>query len=349
MALAYTLIIVYASLQPFTGWRAPSEEVLEFLRAPWPRYVTAGDIMLNVAAYLPLGAILFAALRPPLSAAAALIMATLIAAALSLGLENAQMFLATRIASNLDLLTNTSGAAIGALAAWVFTLPALADNPFVAMRRRAWRPDALGDCGLLIVVLWILMQFHQAPLGLGNGDLREMLEITPLFTHTPRSYLLAEAGVVALAIVAIGLLVSLILQPRQRRLPVIAATLLLAFAAKSIAAVTLARASSWLQWLTPGFAVGIAVGGILLALLLRLMPTARAICGVLCLSAGVLIVNIAPGNPYQLIPPFMLSPQPRHLANFSHIVHTLSQAWPLIAAIFLLAMARAIRAAARQH
>ena len=72
VALAYTLVIVYASLQPFTGWRMPPPEVFAFLTAPWPRYITASDIALNVAAYLPLGAMLFYALRPPLAAAFAL-------------------------------------------------------------------------------------------------------------------------------------------------------------------------------------------------------------------------------------------------------------------------------------
>ena len=80
VALAYTLVIVYASLQPFTGWRMPSAEVLRFLTAPWPRYITAHDIALNVIAYLPLGAMLFFALRPPLAAAFALLAATVLAA-----------------------------------------------------------------------------------------------------------------------------------------------------------------------------------------------------------------------------------------------------------------------------
>lgn len=347
VALAYTLVIVYASLQPFTGWRPPPVEVLGFLSAPWPRYVTAGDVMLNVAAYLPLGATLFAALRPPLAAAPAFIAATMIAVLVSLALESAQMFLPTRIATNLDLLTNAFGAAIGALAAWALTLPMLANNPLALVRRRAVRADALGDFGLLVVALWILIQFHQVPFALGHGDLREMLNITPLFTHTPLSYLLLETGVVTLAIIATGVLVSQLLHPRQPALPAIAVTLLLALTAKSIATVTLARATNWLQWLTPGTAAGAVTGILMLALLLRLTPAARAAIALICIAAEVLIVNTAPENPYQPVPAFMRSARPTHLVNFSHIVHVLSQAWPLIAAIFLLAVGRAHRAAAR--
>ena len=117
IALAYTLVIVYASLQPFAGWRMPPDEVLRFLTAPWPRYITATDIALNVVAYLPLGAMLYFALRPPLAPAAAFVIATLVAAVLSLLLESVQMFLPARIASNVDLLSNSAGAVLGALGA----------------------------------------------------------------------------------------------------------------------------------------------------------------------------------------------------------------------------------------
>ncbi|MBI4191578.1 MAG: VanZ family protein [Betaproteobacteria bacterium] len=350
VALAYTLVIVYASLQPFAGWRMPPQDILGFLGAPWPRYVTARDVTLNVVAYLPFGAMLFAALRPPLPASAAFVAATFIAALLSLALESAQMFLPARIASNLDLLSNSGGAGIGALAACVLSLPALQDNSLAALRRRAVRTDTLGDCGLIVVALWILIQFHQAPLALGSGDLREALRITPFFSHTPRSYLLAETGVVALAVVAIGLIVSLLQQPQQPQrpmLPAIALTLALALAAKSIVAVSLTRSAHWLQWLTPGVLAGIAGSAVLLALLLRLAREARGAVAALCIMAVVIIVNIAPENPYQAVPTFMLRPQPTHLLNFSHIVRTLSQLWPLAAVIFLLVLARAERAGTR--
>ena len=296
--------------------------------------------MLNIVAYLPLGAMLFAALRPLLPTTAAVMAATLMAALLSLALESVQMFLPTRIASNLDLLTNISGAGIGALAAWVFASPAFANNPLAAMRRHAIRAGALGDVGLLVIALWILTLFYQAPLASGNGDLREMLGIAPLFTHTPLSYLLAETSVVALSIIATSLLVSLLLLPGKSPLPAIAVTLLLALTAKSIAVVTITRSTHWLQWLTPGVAAGAGTGVVLLAVLLRLVPAARAAIALICIMAGVFIVNISPENPYQPMPAFMLSPQPTHLLNFSQILHTVSQAWPLIAAVFLLVVAR---------
>ena len=55
LALAYLLVIVYASLQPLRGWRMPAAEVYGFLTAPWPPYITLADVLVNVAAYVPLG------------------------------------------------------------------------------------------------------------------------------------------------------------------------------------------------------------------------------------------------------------------------------------------------------
>lgn len=336
---------MFASLQPFSGWRAPPAEVLGFLAA-WPRYITAGDVTLNIAAYLPLGVMLFAALRSQLPAAAAFVVATLLAALLSLGLESAQMFLPTRIASNLDLLANSAGAGIGALSSWMLARPAFANNPLAAIRRDVVRADAFGDCGLIVVAAWILIQFHQAPLVFGGGDWREMLHSTPFFAYTAQTYILAESAIAALATAAIGLLISLLLQPQRPVAPAMVLTLALAFTAKSIAAATLARAAYWLQWLTPGVGTGIAGGVVLFAILLRFARTARALSAVICLVAAVMVVNGTPENPYQAASAFVLSPQPTHLLNFSYIVRVLSQVWPLAAVIFLLALARFERAAA---
>ena len=316
----------------------PPEQVRGFLTAPWPRYLTVADIALNLAAYLPLGTMLFIALRPPLRAAWAFVFATLIATGLSLAIESVQMFLPSRIASNVDLLSNGAGAASGALAAWLLTR---ARNPLATLRGRMVRADALGNCGLILVALWILVQFHPAPLALGGGDLREALGIPPLFAYTPQSYLRAETGMAALAVMGVGLLISVLVRPERYAMPAIALTLLLTLTAKSIAAITLARAAQWLQWLTPGVAAGTAGGIVLLALLLRFAPVARATIAILCVAAGACIVNATPENPYQSLPAFMLSPQPAHLTNFSHIVRALSQIWPLAAVIWLLALARA--------
>ena len=62
-ALAYILVIIYASLQPFVGWRALSGDFGNFLFEPWPSWITVDDVLFNFVAYLPLGFLLALALR----------------------------------------------------------------------------------------------------------------------------------------------------------------------------------------------------------------------------------------------------------------------------------------------
>lgn len=337
VALAYTLVIVYASLQPFTGWRMPSAEVLRFLTAPWPRYITAHDIALNVIAYLPLGAMLFFALRPPLAAAFALVAATVLAAGISLGLESTQMFLPSRIASNVDLLANSAGAALGALAALLLTLW---NNPLAALRARIVRAGRLGDCGLLLIALWVVIQFYPSPLAFGSGNVRDALGIPPMFMHSSQAYVLAETAVVALTVTAIGLIISLLARSRSYAWRVMLLILALAVVAKSTAAIAMANAINGLQWLTPGVAAGLAAGAAGVALLVWLPPLGRAALALLCVIAGLTVVNITPDNPYQTLPPFMSGAQPTHLATFGGIVRILSQCWPIAALLLLVGLAR---------
>jgi VanZ family protein len=343
VALAYTLVIVYASLQPFAGWRMPPPEVIGFLTAPWPRYLPLADMLLNIVAYLPLGALLFAALRSRRPDLAAFGIATLMAATLSLALESVQMFLPTRVASNVDLLLNGAGAALGALAAWALVSPALAGSQLVSARRRMLRGDLLGDAALLIVALWIVIQFNQSPLAFSSGDMRDTLKFAPLLTHTPRLYLLAEACTAALAMIVIGLLVTLPLRAERSALPAITAALMAAFVVKSVATAILTRSTHWLQWLTPGVTLGIATGLLLLAWVLRAAPAARVQIAIACVIAGAAVVNMTPENPYQAPPLALLSPQTTHLINFSNILRIVAELWPLAAVAFLLVLMRVDR------
>jgi len=339
VALAYTGVIAYASLLPFSGWRAPPEEVLHFLSAPWPRYVTAGDVLLNVAAYLPLGAMLFATMRPRASPLAAVAVATLLGAGLSLILECMQMFLPTRIASNVDLLSNAFGAGIGAFAALVFELQSRRGSGLAALRQRWLRTDAAGDAALIVVVLWIVIQINQAPLAFSGGDVRDTFGIAPWFAHAPYSYLLAEAAIVALALTSVGLLVALIVRPERGAWPAVTLALALGAAIKTGAVAVLSNSAFALQWLTPGVLLGAAAALALLVLATRLQPAPRAAVAAACVAGGVLLVNITPENPYQSAPLFMLSAQTTHLVNFSHIVRAASQLWPLLALAMLAALA----------
>ena len=115
LAGAYILLLVYASLHPLQGWQLTPRGFWSMLLAPWPRYWTGFDVGANVLAYLPLGWLSYLAWRGRRAAAGR---AILLAAVLSLSMEGIQNFLASRVASNLDIAANTLGATLGVSLAW---------------------------------------------------------------------------------------------------------------------------------------------------------------------------------------------------------------------------------------
>ncbi|MGD9952692.1 MAG: teicoplanin resistance protein VanZ, partial [Burkholderiales bacterium] len=72
----YTLLVVYASLYPLTGWRDHGALPFEFLAAPWPRYVVAFDVAADVLGYAVLGALAVFAWHPHLRRGRAVLAAT---------------------------------------------------------------------------------------------------------------------------------------------------------------------------------------------------------------------------------------------------------------------------------
>ena len=60
----YTLLIVYGSLYPFSGWRSLGIGPFAYLTDPLPQYLTAFDVITNVLGYMPFGALAVLALYP---------------------------------------------------------------------------------------------------------------------------------------------------------------------------------------------------------------------------------------------------------------------------------------------
>src|SRR5438132_8353072 len=81
-AAVYGLMIVYASLEPFSGWMAPPADMPFFLFGPLPARLTRFDAIINVVAYAPFG-FFVALIRRERSDARRLAMAPGVAALLS--------------------------------------------------------------------------------------------------------------------------------------------------------------------------------------------------------------------------------------------------------------------------
>jgi VanZ family protein len=336
LAVAYLLVIVYASLQPFQDWRTPPEEILHFLTAAWPHYTTLQDVVVNLAAYVPLGLLLSIGFGARYGLARGAAAATLAAAVLSLGMEAMQMFLPPRIASNVDLLANSLGALLGAMAAPLLAPTRIPGEALHAVRHRLFIDGVTADTGLVVVLLWLATQFHPAAQFFGTGNFRATFDLAAPFAHTPWLAFSSEAVVVMLSLLGVGLMLSALMRDGTRLLPVIGTVIGTALVIKIFTAAALVQASAPLAWLTPGVTAGLVAGCTLLSLAAPLPRTAQLALSATCIVAATVAINLAPDNPYQSIPPRLLVKGASHFLNFSGIVRALSELWPLLAAGFLL-------------
>lgn len=335
LALAYLLVIMYASLQPFRDWRFPTQDVYGFLAAPWPRYITFSDVLINVSAYIPLGFMLTLGVRlwlPPMAAVAA---GLLLAVGISIAMESIQMFLPARIASNVDVLANGAGALIGALAAPLFLPSRRIGARLGTLRDRVFMPGALIDIGIVAAVLWIVTHLNPLTQVFSTGNLRGTFDLPAYFFHTPSRLLSVEATVVFFNLLGIGLLLSTLLRAGTRRGLVIGIVIVAALACKMLITAFLGKPQGAWAWMTPGTVLGLMLGGTLLAGLLALGHRARLSLALLSLVIALAVINLAPDNPYFSLPPQLTSGKASHFLSFSAILRALSELWPLIALSYL--------------
>ena len=209
LALLYGLMIVYASLEPFSGWMAPLPNTPFFLFEPWPQYVTRFDIIVNVLAYVPFGFLLALDRSRAAGRRRGWRQRSAPALLLSFAMESTQMFLPTRDASSVDVLSNCIGATLGGLAALAFNrVPGLRVH-IARWRYRAFLGGPSGDLGLALLGVWLLSQVNPGiPLFAATFD--PSLELARDLAGT-----LLQAAQSAFNVIGVGLFLGLLL--RQRR------------------------------------------------------------------------------------------------------------------------------------
>ena len=335
LAAAYTLLVIYGSLTPFSGWRDTGAPLSAFLFAAWPRYWTVFDLITNVLAYLPLGFIWVPTLQPRHGRFLAAALATALGIGLSLSMETLQNFLPTRVSSNLDFATNSLGALLGALAGARWGAILLDGGRLHALRTRLVGDGAMADAGLVLLALWLVTQLNPEILLFGNGDLRSMLGLLGLPAPLPYSaerFSWVEAGVVASNILAVGLLAGCLL--RTARLALAAALLGGALVVKSFSLMLLMDAASGLSWATPGCTAGLAAGSLLWLAASFLPAAARQALAALSLLLATALVNLAPENPY--LAAMLQVWQQGHFLNFNGLTRLASVLWPFLALPWLM-------------
>lgn len=335
LAIACALLIGYASLHPFAGWTVTGLPTLDYLLEPWPRYFSPTDLVVNILGYLPLGFLLVAAQRQGRPPARAVMLACLLGGLLSLGVETAQNFLPSRVASNVDIGGNLAGTLIGALLGATFGRSGFAEGGLL----QRWRaslviPGRAGDAGLVLLALWLIAQLMPETPPFSGGDLRALLGIPTPVPFAPARYIRFEAILVASGLIAAGLYACCLL--RGRKAWPIVLILTVGLGAKSLATGLFLVPGAIDAWLTPGARAGLAAGGaLLLAGLLLPRLHQHALAGMALLVATV-FANLMPTNPYLGLDARLLAQG--NFANFHGLMQLVAMAWPFLALAWLSAL-----------
>jgi VanZ family protein len=332
LALAYTVLIGYASLYPFANWRDLGVSPLAFLDAAWPRYWTAFDLSVNVLAYVPLGFLLTLTLRRLPGRWSAALVALLLGSLLSLGLESLQTWLPARVPSNVDLACNASGTAIGALVA--FWNGKRIFRRIGQIQRQLLAPTAYAELGLVLLGMWLLTQLSPETWLFGAGDLRNVLGLTPAVPYAPESFFVLETVGIACNTIVIGLFARTLVADHASPHLVLVAFFLLALSIRALAAAVLVAPRNALAWLTPGAEFGMLIGGVLLSLMLLLPAAIRVALAGIALMAGTALVNLTPANPYSEAA--MAAWRQGHFLNFNGLTRWVAGLWPFLALPYLM-------------
>lgn len=315
LALAMAVLVVYASLYPFTGWRWPAGVRPQALLAlPWPPWQVPLDEAFNFAGYLPLGLLLtVAALHSGLRLRWAWLLALLLPALLSYATEVAQHFLPGRHPSLKDWLANVLGALAGALLATVLHATGLLQR-WQRLRQRWFARQSAGALALL--ALWPVGLLFPAPVPWGLGQVgdrvrdaaRRLLDDVPwaeglagllaAAPALPPLSPLAERMASLLGLLAPVLLAYAVARPGLRRVVLAIGSLGLGFFAMTLSTLLNFGPAHALAWLTPAATVGALGAALVAAAALPLSQRLVMALALIALTAQLALVHQAPTDPY---------------------------------------------------
>lgn len=330
-AAAIGVLIIYACLHPFTGWRDPGLPAFDFLSAPWPRYYTWVDLTVNVIGIVPLSFALVPALGR-LPRGWAVLLTILITFTLSLSVETLQNFLPSRVPSNVDVGCNTLGGLLGALAGgrWGGRL----FDPKSGLTR--WRRKRIvsghtGEIGLVLMGLWLLTLLTPESLLFATGDLRRLFDLPTPLQFNPTRFVKVEAAIATSQLVAVGLTARCMM--RQFSPWPIVLLVFLGLGAKTLAAAAFFSPGEPLHWATPGGQIGLSAGSALLGLCLLLPARSHAMLAGMALLVATALVNLAPENPF--LPSDAALIRQGNFLNFHGLTQLTASLWPFVTFAYL--------------
>lgn len=353
LSQAYVVLVVYASLYPFAGWRDQGIAAWAWLLSPWPKYWTWFDIWSNVGGYMPLGFLLALGFMrranprfAPHSRWTAIAIATGASALLSFAMESLQSYLPSRVASNVDFALNTFGALTGTCVAAALERMGAIDH-WSRVRVRWFVEDARGAIVLLALWPFALLFPASLPFGLGQvleraeAALGEWLTDTPFLEWLPvrdveLQPLVPAAEVICVMLGAIipCLLGYAVIRGMGRR-----ALFAAGMIAAGVGVTALSAALSWgpshaWSWLSLPVQVGLAAAMVLAMLFI---PVRRRACAALVLLALMLhlsLLNQAPASAY--FAHTLQTWEQGRFIRFNGVAQWLGWLWPYVTLAYVL-------------
>lgn len=343
LLLGYTLLILYASLSPFAGWRDPGIDPLAFVTEPLPYYVSKFDLTINAIAYIPFGFLITFVLLPVLRTLPAAIAGAAIGIALSFSMELAQGFLPGRVGNNLDLIANACGTLAGVLVcARAGTLP-FATERLVRWRHRWFLPGRLADLGIALIGLWLFSQLDPSLPLLGivffsDGVQAQLAGLAANAT----SRVLGPISV-ALTLVSVGLMLMLIMRSHRATLAAVLLIVCLAALIKLVAAMVLLRAEAAFLWVSQEIVWALMAGALGLAVASALSRrSVQAICA-LALIGAIALSLYNPGDSVPFLSLRLFRWSYMQLLHYTGLAAAVAVMWPYAALVFLALLWRSDR------
>lgn len=327
----YSVLLAYGSLYPLSSWQGERPFDLSFLWNAWPPTTTRIDLLTNLFVYVPFGIFATRALFRHHYSLVHWLIISLVGAVFSTNLECLQLFVPNRVASNVDILTNTAGVAIGAALAPFFSSRSRFFALLVALRRYWFRPGWVVNLGLILLVLWVLAQFSLQKPGLVAGSLHG--GFTPFWEHSVTQFRYNLALLFALEIASLSLFIAILLRPDQRLTTGTLRFTLSAILLKFLIAALLIKLVFLIRLLSLEATLGLSIGAsapLALVYLRAKPPPYPLLASVFCI---LILVKLMHGVPFLTATGRTpdLATQPELLFNISGIAYLVAELWPYLA------------------
>ena len=329
LMIGYALFIVYASLSPFSGWRNQGLKFTDMLTMQLMISYTGFDTVANLLSYLPFGFLVTLRSQARLGTRASVTFGLCAGILLSASMEYLQMYLPTRISSNMDLLSNSLGALIGAVLAAIIT-----SHTWLFTRITQWRSAVFYhgkkvDFGLALLALWMFTQTNPSLPMLGNVFISEIAK-QPFVKLPPAPFNWWESIAVMLNLLMIGTLMFTILRiPRNAAIALLVMLSTVALA-KFISAALFLKSWALLLWISSEAMFGIVFGMLLLLIVLRLSRGAILIFGTITACLYIVVVNFSLDSNAPSSAASVYHWHYGHLLNYNGLAQSILLGFPLL-------------------